>query len=74
MLHSEDRYILNNLADNPDYKYASHDKASLRSCIEIEAGLYVESNTSTQYKMSILRKLFEHYQRDPSDLILYLDN
>ena len=74
MLHSEDRYILNNLADNPDYKYASHDKTSLRSCIEIEAGLYVESNTSTQYKISILRKLFEQYQRDQSDLIFYLDN
>ena len=73
-LHGEDRYILNNLADNPDYKYASHDKTSLRSFIEIESGLYVESNTSTQYKISILRKLFENYQRDPSDLIFYLDN
>lgn len=73
-LHGEDRYILNNLADNPDYKYASHDKTSLRNYIEIEDGLYVESNTSTQYKMSILRKLFENYQRDPSDLIFYLDN
>ena len=73
-LHGEDRYILNNLADNPDYKYASHDKTSLRSYIEIEDGLYVESNTSTQYKISILRKLFENYQRDPSDLIFYLDN
>ncbi|MBQ9895705.1 MAG: DUF262 domain-containing protein [Synergistaceae bacterium] len=74
MLHSEDRYILNNLADKPGYLFVSHNKDKFTNFIEIDSGLYVRGTTSTKDKISYLKKLFENYQRDPSDLIFYLDN
>ncbi len=74
MLHSEDRYILNNLADKPGYLFVSHNKDKFTNFIEIDSGLYVRGTTSTKDKISYLKKLFENYQRDPSDLVFYLDN
>lgn len=72
-LHSEDRTILYRLADDESYNYASRVPERLRECFKIDDGLYIEKNTSTKYKLSILKKLFKDFQCDPSDLVFYID-
>lgn len=77
ILHSEDKSVLNKLAykmdDRMDFSvYFSNKKEGLRNYIEIEPGLFVEKNTSTWTKISILKKLFVLYKHDPSELIFYL--
>lgn len=77
VLHSENKTVLNQLASESEgtsdlSAYFSYNRSDLRECLEIENGLYVERNSSTQSKLSILRKLFVRYNRDPSDLVFYL--
>ena len=77
LLHSEDKSVLNNLAYETDSSvdlsvYVSHKKTDLRSCIEIEKGIYIERNTSTWTKLSILKRLFALYHLDPTDMVFYL--
>ena len=77
ILHSEDKSVLNKLAyrmdDRMDFSvYFSNKKEDLRNYIEIEPGLFVEKNTSTWTKISILKKLFVLYKHDPSEIIFYL--
>ena len=77
MLHSEDKSVLNNLAYETDESvdlstYVSYKKEALRGYIEIDNGIYVERNTSTWMKLSILKRLFALYKLDPSDLVFYL--
>lgn len=77
MLHSEDKSVLNSLAYETDPSvdcsaYVSYKKEALRGCIEIDHAVYVERNTSTWTKISILRRLFTLYHLDPSNLIFYL--
>ncbi len=77
MLHLGDKSVLNNLAyetdDSVDLSvYVSYKKENLRNYIQIDSGIYVERNTSTWTKLSILRRLFALYKLDPSDLIFYL--
>ena len=36
-------------------------------------GIYVNTGTSTQHKINMLRRLFEHYGQDPSDLVFFLN-
>lgn len=76
-LHQKDRSILTELAygagNNSDLaNYVSSDKTALRSALRIDEGIYIEKNTSTASKISILRRLFALYQIDPMDLVLYL--
>ena len=77
LLHSEDKSVLNNLAYESDSSvdlavYVSHKKTDLRGYIEIEHGIYVERNTSTWTKLSILKRLFALYHLDPANLVFYL--
>ena len=77
ILHSEDKSVLNNLAYETDSSvdlsvYVSHKKTNLRGYIEIERGVYVERNTSTWTKLSILKRLFGLYHLDPTNLVFYL--
>ena len=44
----------------------------MRSALKIDENLYIEKNTSTALKMSILRRIFPLYKADPMDLIFYL--
>lgn len=69
--------VLNNLAYESDSSvdlavYVSHKKTDLRGYIEIEHGIYVERNTSTWTKLSILKRLFALYHLDPANLVFYL--
>ncbi|MBR0383510.1 MAG: GIY-YIG nuclease family protein [Eubacteriaceae bacterium] len=79
LLHSENKSVLNRLAYETDKsvdlaQYVSFKNEDLRKWIEIDKGIYVERNTSTQLKLSILKRLFELYQQDPNNLIFYLKN
>ena len=77
ILHAEDQTVLSKLAyadaEVVDLAvYVSTNKAELRGSSEVEEGLYIEKNTSTWMKVSILRRLFKLYNVDPTELVFYL--
>lgn len=77
ILHAEDKSVLTKLAHirNPDDElnaYVSDNPADLRGALEIEQGIYLERNTSTSTKISILKKFFKAYGANPEDLVFYL--
>ncbi|MGN0363633.1 MAG: DUF4268 domain-containing protein [Bilifractor sp.] len=76
-LHSQDKSVLTTLAystsSTTDFAtYFSSDGSTQRVPLKIDEGIYAEKNTSTQTKISILRKLFILYNADPMDLVFYL--
>jgi hypothetical protein len=75
-LHQKDKSILSGLAysgSSTDLaNYVSSTEESLRSALKIDDHIFVERNTSTALKMSILRRLFTLYNADPMDLVFYL--
>lgn len=76
ILHSEDKSVLLKLAhtrnDNDISVHVSANKSDLRGYIEIENGLYLERNTSTWLKISLLKRFFKLYDAELSDLVFYL--
>ena len=77
ILHAEDQTVLSKLAyadaEVVDLAvYVSTNKAELRGSSEVGEGLYIEKNTSTWMKVSILRRLFKLYNVDPTELVFYL--
>ena len=77
MLHAEDQSVLTRLAHshNPDDEldnYVSDNPAALRSALEIEQNIYLERNTNTNLKISMLQKFFKAYGQNPQDLVFYL--
>lgn len=74
-MHNRNKTILNRLADAE----GSVDLATQVSRIvdqsnkqeKIDDNLYIWTNTSTQYKVTLLQKLFALYQEDPSNLIFF---
>ena len=78
-LHQKDKSVLTSLAfsskDNTELAaYVSNDESGLRSALKIDGNVYVEKNTSTAMKISILRRIFALYEADPMDLVFYLKN
>lgn len=76
-LHQKDKSILTSLAfsskDNTELAaYVSSDESGLRSALKIDDNVYVEKNTSTAMKISILRRIFALYEANPMDLVFYL--
>lgn len=76
-LYQKDKSILVGLAYSPRNNielaaYVSNDATELRSALKIDANVFVEKNTSTAMKMSILRRIFALYDADPMDLVFYL--
>ena len=76
-LHQKDKSILSVLAYNsnssPDLaNYVSSTEEGLRSALKIDDHIFMERNTSTARKMSILRRLFALYEADSMDLVFYL--
>ena len=76
-LHAEDKSVLSALtystrSDTELSGYFSNDPDNLRSPLKIDEDVYVEKNTSTALKISILRRLFVFYHADPMDLVFYL--
>lgn len=75
-LYTLDRFYLNYLAAADDPMGLGSQFGRMASDLErsamIAEGLYVNTNTSTQYKVHMLRTLLQHYGYDPSDLVFFL--
>ena len=76
-LHQKDKSVLTALAyatktSTELVAYVSNHESELRSALKIDANVYIEKNTSTTMKMSILRRIFALYEADPMDLVFYL--
>lgn len=76
-LHQKDKSILSALAystsASTDFAgYVSGTESGLRSALKIDDAIYLEKNTSTAMKLSILRRLFALYDVDPMELVFYL--
>ena len=77
LLHSEDKSVLYGLAHTTDDTvelalHVSAKESDFLKSIEIDSGIYVWSNTSTQYKITTLRRFFAMYNADPADLVFYM--
>ena len=77
ILHAEDKSVLSRLAyskgENNDLDaYVSNKPQDLRNALEIDTDIYVERNTSTSTKISMLRKFFKAYGANEEDLVFYL--
>lgn len=76
-LHQKDKSVLTSLVfgskNNTELAtYVSSDETFLRSALKIDDNVYVEKNTSTAMKISILRRIFALYEADPMDLVFFL--
>ena len=76
-LHEKDKSVLFELVHAPDEDSAlsailSGTEDGMRVPLKIDDGIYVEKNTSTAYKISLLRRLFARYEMNPADLVFYL--
>ena len=77
ILHAEDKSVLTRLAytHDPDDEldvYVSDNPSDLHGAIEIEHNIYLERNTTTSTKISLLKKFFKAYGQNPEELIFYL--
>ena len=74
-LHQRDKSVLSSLAYSASTdlsNYVSSTPEGLRSALKIDENIFVERNTSTALKISVLRRLFVLYDADPMDLVFYL--
>lgn len=75
-LHNGKKAYLNYLADaddSVDLAYqVTRDPKKFTSSVAIDENLYVWTGTATQYKINTLRKFFEQYNQDPTDLVFFL--
>lgn len=77
ILHAEDKSVLSRLAySNGEINdldvYVSNKPQDLRNALQIDVDIYVERNTSTSTKISMLRKFFKAYCANEEDLVFYL--
>ena len=77
ILHGEDKSVLSKLAHMPSdgndiSVHVSSRPSDLRGPLEIDENIYVERNTGTGLKISLLRRFFKMYGADPADLIFWL--
>lgn len=76
-LHQKDKSVLMSLAygkkENTDLTaFVANNETELRRPLKIDENLYIEKNTNTISKITILRKIFALYKADPMDLVFYL--
>lgn len=76
-MHNEDETVLAAVAhahneENELRQYVSSDPKKLRQALRISDGIFVERNTSTNTKTSILRKVFKAFDVSAEELIFYL--
>ncbi len=75
ILYAEDPTIFAKLAATSEAELALHfslNEAEFTKCSAIGDGIFVWTNTDTNYKLSVLRKLFRLFAADPADLVFYL--
>lgn len=76
-LHQQDRSVLTDIAYSTDsfselQNVVSNMPDRMRSPLPIDENIYLEKNTSTAYKLVILRRLFALFHEDPMSLVFYL--
>ncbi|MBE6843945.1 MAG: DUF4268 domain-containing protein [Ruminococcus sp.] len=76
-LHQKDKSVLTEFAyknkgESDLSVYFRNNTSELRQALQVDDNIYVEKNTNTLLKISILRKLFTHYNIDAMDLVFYL--
>lgn len=75
ILYAEDMSIIENLAGSSEegvpYHFSTNKNAFIKSA-EVGDGIYVLTNSSTQNKLSVLKRVFKLYNEDPNDLVFYL--
>ncbi len=77
MLHTEDQSVLTKLAHMNSSEqelatYVSTSPAGLRGAVQIDQNIFVERNTSTNTKITLLRKFFKAYGENPESLVFFL--
>ena len=76
MLHQLDKSVLNKLAvsdENTDIaSHISNSNSNFRRSYKVDENIYVLTNTSTQSKINILKKLFQLYNIDNNELTFFL--
>lgn len=76
-LHFEDKSVLMHLSYTNDEnvelsQHVSNNATDFMNWSEIDENIYVWAKTSTQYKISLLRRFFKLYNVEASDLVFYL--
>lgn len=74
-LYLEDKTIITKIALSTDDDLSIHfstNKRIFKKCDEIGDNVYVQTNTNTQSKLSVLNRLYKLYGLDPTDLVFYL--
>lgn len=74
-LYLEDKTIITKIALSTDDDLSIHfstNKRIFKKCDEIGDNVYVQTNTNTQSKLSVLNRLYKLYGMDPTDLVFYL--
>ena len=77
ILHAEDKSVLSKLAYSKGKfsdleTYVSSKPQDLRNALEIDTHIFIEKNTNTSTKISLLRKFFKVYGVNEADLVFYL--
>lgn len=76
-LHQKDRSVLTEIAYGKDNSsdlgsYFNCRKTAFPNSIKIDDQIYLNTGTTIPQKISILRKLFILYDKDPGDLVFYM--
>lgn len=74
-LYLEDKTIITKITLSTDDDLSIHfstNKRIFKKCDEIGDNVYVQTNTNTQSKLSVLNRLYKLYGMDPTDLVFYL--
>lgn len=80
MLHMQDKSVLINIANAPNYEDSSYgisyemNYLTAPKLVDEEEGIYVDTNTTTPKKIDLLLKFFKLYNANPSELVFYLRN
>ena len=75
ILYAEDKTIITKLAVSSEDNIALHfsmNPTEFTKNVEIGDGIFVWTNTNTQSKLSVLKRIFKLYGAEPSDLVFYL--
>ncbi|MEY8320902.1 DUF262 domain-containing protein [Lachnospiraceae bacterium 46-61] len=78
ILHEIDKTVLNQLIEDNNKEelsvYVAKNKEYFQKqhCCKIGESIYVSTNTSTQYKINILKRFFHLYHIETNELIFYL--
>lgn len=75
ILYAEDKNIINKLANSSDENLRFHFTTTPddhKRCVKIGDDIFIWVNTNTKSKLSALKKIFDLYDADPSDLVFYL--